>query len=447
MIAVSRRAFLNAAGFCLAGCLLHGCRSGKPAQPRPRPGKLRLALIGAGSQGRLDVRDVLRYSADRVEFVALCDPDSAALKRAVEAVQPHAQGVQGFADYRAMFKAVELDAVIIATPDHHHAYAATLALKRGCAVYLEPPLTRTLAECRALERLAADKGAVLMLGDQGAASDGFRHGVNLLEAGVVGDVAEVWAWSDAPAWPQSVLRPEGADAVPESLNWDLWLGGAPWRPYKRGVYHTGAWRGWYDFGTGALGSAGTHLLGLPFRGLGIRSVERVDVAGLPFDTPESYPATSRVRFTCQTASGKQLALNWLEAGQHPPAAALACVKETFGSVPTSGCMIIGSKGRLFAAHDRGEFVYAALAAESRFEPIAQHPQCKASKPEPVNGGRIGAFLAAVAKGSDSAAEREHAAGLTRLALLGCLAQRTRVTLTNPAADALKKDPSARKGWR
>ncbi len=447
MTTVSRRVFLSTAGFCLAGTLLHGCRFGRVARPRPRPGKLRVAVIGLGAQGRFDCRELMRFP-DRIELAALCDPDRVALSRTADILRPHAPGLQLFADYRALFKALNPapDAVVIAAPDHHHACAATLALERGIAVYMEPPLARTPAECRALERLAAGKGALLMLGDQGAAADGFRHGVRLLEAGVLGEATEAWAWTEAPAWPQSVLRPAGEDPVPESLDWDVWLGGAPWRPFKRGAYHTGVWRGWYDFGTGALGAAGIHLLNLPFRGLGIRAVDRVEVAGLPFDTPESYPSASRIRFTCRTASGSPLVLNWLEAGQQPPASVLACVQETFGAVPASGCMIAGSKGRLLGAHDRCEYVYAALGADTRFQPVDQHPLCAAYRPEALEQNRLGAFLSALSLGSDPAAERAHAAGLTQLALLGCFAQRTRATLRNPAA-AMAKDPAPRKGWR
>lgn len=471
---VSRRLFLETAGAsCLlfGGCIrnrqnLQNATSGISSDTPPR--KLRMAVIGTGSQGRFNCRELMRHQ-DIVEIAALCDPDRTALTRTAAILRPYQPEILGFTDYRTLFrrKDLNLDGVIIAAPDHHHAFATTLALKAGIDVYIEPPLTRTIAECRALKQLAIKQDALIQLGNQSSASAHLQRGVAGVRQGILGDITEVWAWTDSPTWPQSILRPEGEDPTPDFLDWDLWLGGAPVRPFKRGTYHTGVWRGWYDFGTGALGALGCNLLNLPFRALGIHTVHQTDVAGLPFATPETYPSTSRTRFVCSHESGNsKVVINWLEAGQLPPPAILAGLKETLGTIPASGCILVGTRGRLVAAHESAEYLYAAMGADTKFTVIDKHPlfrkiTASSFKTPPT---QLGEFLEAVRHkrtGTSTAktplsSDIDHAASLTDLILRGCLTQRLRISLDWEArkntsaysslATALQ-DERPRKGWR
>src|SRR5262249_33770059 len=156
--------------------------------------------------------------------------------------------------YRKMLEQEKsIDAVIIATPDHMHAMIASAAMKMGKHVYCQKPLTQTVYEARLLRDLAKKHRVATQMGNQGSAEDGLRRAVEVIQAGTIGSVREVHVWSNRPIWPQGMDRPAGSDPVPEGFDWDLWLGVAPFRPYKKDAYHKFNWRGWQDFGTGALG--------------------------------------------------------------------------------------------------------------------------------------------------------------------------------------------------
>ena len=153
-----------------------------------------------------------------------------------------------------------IDAVIVSTPDHVPAPAASLAMKMGKHAYVQKPLTHSVYEARHLRNLAAEKKVITQMGNQGSAGDGLRRAVEVIQAGVIGKPLELHVWSNRPIWPQGIDRPMGEMPVPENLDWDLWLGPAPMRPYNKG-YHPFAWRGWKDFGTGALGDMACHKIG------------------------------------------------------------------------------------------------------------------------------------------------------------------------------------------
>ncbi len=242
--------------------------------------KLNIAGIGVGGRGGNHVDSALAEN-----LVAACDAVEGTVshcqRRVAEAAKK--QGVdrpvpKPFHDYRAMLDAMEkeIDAVFVATPDHHHAPASLMAMKRKKHVYCEKPLTHTIAESRRMAEVAKETKVATQLGNQHRAEEGWRALCEYVWAGAIGGVREVHVWTDRPGiptrpwWPQGGSRPAGEDPVPGGLHWDIWLGQAPVRPYldsyKEGpfqgkrVYQPFVWRGWWDFGTGALGDIGCHAL-------------------------------------------------------------------------------------------------------------------------------------------------------------------------------------------
>ena len=163
-----------------------------------------------------------------------------------------------YRDYRKMLDEIgkDIDAVTVSTPDHHHGVAAIRAMKMGKHCFCQKPLVQTVYEARQMRQLAKEKNLATQMGNQGSAETGLRRAVEVIQAGVIGNPLEVHVWSNRPIWPQGLDRPEGSDPVPPNLDWDIWLGPARKRPFKKDVYEPFKWRGWYDFGTGALGRHG-----------------------------------------------------------------------------------------------------------------------------------------------------------------------------------------------
>ena len=187
-----------------------------------------------------------------------------------------------YADFRVMLdkQGKEIDAVVVSTPDHTHAFASITAMRMGKHCYCEKPLTHDVWEARQMRIVAAKHKVATQMGNQGTSDGGLRTAVEIIRAGVIGDVREVHVWTDRPIWPQNINRPKNTDAVPKTLNWDLWIGTAPMRPYVRDVYNPFKWRGWWDFGTGALGDMACHTMNLPYMALRLNAPTSVqaDVA-------------------------------------------------------------------------------------------------------------------------------------------------------------------------
>ena len=293
---MQRRGFLRSAGAAAAAAAAGGCRSGRAARQTKAAsgGRLRVAVIGAAGRGEANLATALDAGEN---IVALCDVDETALLAARDKVALVNPSVRLYRDFRVLFDSEKgLDAAVISTPDHGHGIQAAWALRRGCHVYLETPAARTLAELAALRELARRCGAVVQVGDACCATEEYRRAVEALSSGLLGRVAEVHVWTNRPVWPQGLRRPEGGDPVPDWLDWDLWLGGAPLRPFKSKVYHRFNWRAWHDFGTGALGDAGTQALGLAFRALELAAPVRAESASIEARAEEAYPLSSMVRF-------------------------------------------------------------------------------------------------------------------------------------------------------
>ena len=241
---MKRRTFLTAATASTAPLIL-------PRSVFGADQKLNIAFVGMGGkiQGHVSRANQLGHNV-----VAFCDVDAGQNDRSLARHKSIAQSVKTYTDYRLLIeKEKTLDAVVIATPDHWHAPICTAAMKAGLHVFCEKPLTHTIAEARELAELSRTSKVITQTGNQGSASANLRRSIELIQAGLLGDVSNVHVWHPAHGWPSGVSRPTGKDNLPAGLNWDFWCGPSPLRPYKRGIYHPGKWRGWYDFGNGSIG--------------------------------------------------------------------------------------------------------------------------------------------------------------------------------------------------
>src|SRR5579864_2074584 len=284
------------------------------ARTRSPADKVNLAIIGCGGQGAENLSKVAGEN-----IVALCDVDD---QRAAESFEQH-RSARRFRDYRRMLDAVhqQIDAVVVSTPDHMHAPISLAAMELGKHVYCEKPLTWGIDEVRRMARVAREKGLATQMGTQGMAQDRSRAGIEVIRSGVLGDVTELHVWTDRAVdwWPQGVDRPRDTPPVRDGLSWDLWLGVAPVRPYHA-AYCPFVWRGWKDFGTGAVGDMGIHNAAMPFAALELgppSSAELVECSGLK---PETFPVWSRIRLEFPARQGRgPITLYWYDGGQKPSA--------------------------------------------------------------------------------------------------------------------------------
>jgi len=445
--------------------------------------KLNIGVVGAGGKGSSDTDHCAGEN-----IVALCDVDANTLAGRKQKY-PNANTYQ---DWRIMLeKEKSLDAVIVSTADHTHAIVAAAAMRLGKHIYCQKPLVQTVYEARLLRKLAKKHGVATQMGNQGSAEDGLRRAVECVQAGLVGRVNQVHVWSNRPIWPQGMDRPPGQDPVPDSLNWDLWLGPAPWRPFKaqwpenlqlnrrRGgnVYHPFAWRGWQDFGTGALGDMACHTANMPFRALKLGYPTEVQAWSSGINQ-ESYPLKSKIRFEFPAREGLvPVTFWWYDGGDpkpdnpfahdgnnKPPKDVVADVEAMMGSVPGSGCILIGDKGKLFSPDDYGGKFFLRLNDEKELTDGKNHEAVKAV-PRKIEFNAFQGdgdkrqhleWIAACKGGQPCYSDFAIAGYLTEIILLGCVALRVgkplqwdgpnmRATNAPEAAQFVKRDN--RKGWK
>ena len=459
-MSATRRAFLTAAGAACGLVASGGCRTcsgweGRGLLRRAGAGeRLNVALIGVGGRGAAHVSAVRRAGEN---VVALCDVDEELLAAGRALLGEQADGARLYKDFRVMLEAEKaIDAVFVATPDHMHGLQAAWAIDRGCHVYLETPLVRTLGEWRTLQARARAKRVLVQAGSQGSALASFRRAAAAVAAGVIGSVAEAHVWTSRPVWPQGLAHPEGNDPVPPSLDWDLWLGGAPQRPFRTRAYHRFNWRGWCDFGTGALGDGGMHLMNLPFRALGWGPAVAVEAEETSMRFPESYCTSSRVRFEF-AAEGRRpgAQLFWYDGGMKPPTDRLPAAVAA-AALPDTGCLLVGDKGVWMTNDDWGKQHLLALGAEPRATDADRHEALAALALNlPEAKGQQQEFLDAVRSGDRPYSEMSRVAALTESLLAGCVAQRVSGRLawnsrkgcfSNSAEAQALVAPAFREGW-
>ncbi len=342
---ISRRSFVQSTGAVGAGFWISGRQLGYGQEKSPNA-KVNVAVIGVDGRGASHV-DGLKGE----NLVALCDADESRLDKQA-AKFPAAKK---YVDYRKMLEECkEIDAVSVATPDHNHAPAAAMALKLGKHTYCEKPMTRTIYEARVLTELAAkNPKLVTQMGNQGHSRDERRKLVEALQQGVIGKVTEFHSWTNRPIWAQGMDRPKDAMETPKTLHWDLWLGPAPERPYHK-QYHPFSWRGWWDFGTGALGDMACHIMDAGYWGLKLGYPVEVEAEGNPLK-PECGPKWMIVKQKFP-ARGDLPAVDvvWYDGGKLPPEEKAAGVKLTGKDKDGNDKILVGN-GNIFVG-DKGTIV-------------------------------------------------------------------------------------------
>ena len=438
---ISRRSFVNeAATTGLAFTIVPAHVLGK--RHRPPSDKLNIACIGAGGMGATDVRGMGAIE----NIYALCDVDA---RNAQESFNNFPKAKK-FKDYREMLdkEGKSIDAVTVTIPDHSHAMAATTALKAGKHVYCQKPLTRTIWEARSLAQEAARRPKqATQMGNQGHAGEGTRQIREWIEAGAIGPVRTVELWTNRPIWPQGILRPTEMHHVPTTMEWDLWLGPAPARPYHP-AYAPFNWRGWWDFGTGALGDMACHIMDAAFWTLQLRYPTRITAETSQLFT-ETAPRASRITYEFP-ASGNRPAVTvvWRDGNLVPPRPADWPLDRQW-PFDSSGQLWIGDHGTLVAG-TYGE--NPRLSDDKKHaELVANPPAQKYPRVKNVYVEWTDAIRAGTQPGSNFPG---HAAPLTEMVLLGNLALKLGRVEMNPATGAFVSSvpdellrPTYRDGWK
>lgn len=383
----TRRTFIKsaaAAGLTLAagvpGCVSPGKRKGAARTVTPRQDKLRLAYIGTGGMGGSHVKSTKDMG---IVCPCFCDVDTNRMAKAAE-LYPQAARYQ---DYREMFdkESKNFDAVMIGVPDHHHYPASMLAMQAGKHVYTQKPLTHTPWEARQLTRAAEKHQVVTQMGNQGHAGEGWRLVYEWIHSGALGDIVETHTWTDRPVWPQGMVRSEKSDPPPANLNWDAWLGPAPERPFKgpdsgkgAGPYHWFNWRGWWDFGAGALGDMACHTMDGVFWALDPGHPDVIEVLASTAIEPrkaayadkESFPKSSVIRWKFPR-KGRRRAFSayWYDGGLRPT---VPDILELPRRLPNTGNLFVGTKATLMVSRDYGQS--PRIIPESKHKEIGKPPQ-------------------------------------------------------------------------
>jgi predicted dehydrogenase len=374
--------------------------------------------------------------------VALCDVDQRPSNRGgprpspVEAFEAHPRATR-YTDFRQMFdrQAREIDAVVVSTPDHTHAFAAITAMRLGKHVYCEKPLTHDVWEAREMKNVAQRQRVATQMGNQGTSNDGFRAGVEAVRSGAIGAVREVHVWTNRPIWPQGMTERPAGQAVPEHLTWDLWLGTAQQRPYNE-AYMPFKWRGWWDFGTGAIGDMACHTMNLPYMSLNLTAPTQVTatLARGQRNNAEAPPEGCTMVYEfpsrrvpagggrAEAAELPAVRLTWYERGKPERALFRGALREG-QEAPGSGCLIVGANGTLYTSSDYGDGWH--LYPEEQFREF-RPPQPSL----PRQGGRHHQEWIRACKGGPAAMSNfvDYASQLTEAALLGNVALRAGVAI-------------------
>ncbi len=432
---MDRRHFMRQSALAGAGTMWMG---GAPAFARslkPSPNeRVQFACIGVGGKGDSDTHAAGKHG----EIVALCDIDSNTLDKMAKDY-PKAKK---YFDYRKMLEEMgdKIDAVTVSTPDHTHAPASVMAMRMGKHCFCQKPLTWSIEEARLMRTLAAEKKLCTQMGNQGTAENGFRSGVELIRSGMLGPIKEIHVWTNRPIWPQGIGRPKDTPGIPNSVRWTEWLGAAHDRPYNP-AYHPFNWRGWLDFGTGALGDMACHTINVAAMGLELfdaESVEVVDTSGIV--DHETYPAWSIIRTHFGARNGRApLSLTWYDGGDKLPESKRAYRDLLHGEKASgSGLLLVGEKGSFFSQNDYG--AEHVLLPKGKFTDI--------KRPErtlPRSPGHFTEFVDAI-KANDpkkALSNFEYSGRLTETVLLGVVALKAGTAIEWDAAGMKAKNlPSA-----
>lgn len=399
---------LTGLGFWVAG----GVRAQENKSPNER---IAMASIGLGGKGSSDSSDAGSFG----DMVAICDVDEGRLNNAGKNRFPKAKR---YTDFRKMLDEMggSIDAVTVSTPDHTHAPAALMAMRMGKHCFCQKPLTRSIYEARLMAQVARETKVATQMGNQRTAESKLREAAAIIQSGVLGPVKEVHVWTNRPIWAQGCERPKPANCPP-FLKWDLWLGPAPERPYADG-YHPFAWRGWWDFGTGALGDMACHTVNMPYMALNLHDPVSVQ-AETSGHNKDSYPKWSVITFDFPALGDRPaVKLVWYDGGKIPGSELLGEMKDLYraeiqearkkkGNYFGSGCIVVGEKATLYSPGDYADRVQR-LSGDKPL-PEVQYTQ---------SPGHFEEWVRAI-KGGEPAVSNfaNYAGGLTETILLGNLA--------------------------
>jgi predicted dehydrogenase len=426
MRAFSRRQFLATAAAIAPGVY---CANSVAAAASKSPNeKLDLGIIGPGNRGGANLAGV---SSQNV--VALCDVDD---RQAAKAFEKYPDAAR-YKDFRKLLDKEKLDGIVVSTADHVHAHASLAGMRRGLHCYCEKPLAHSVWEARLMATTAREKKLATQMGTQIHASDNYRRVVEIVQAGVLGPIRDVKVWVTKGKHWGGGERPTEVQPIPPEVDWDLWLGPAPERPFNN-VYLPGSWRSWWDFGNGMLGDMGCHYIDLAFWALGLRHPTTIAAEGPPVH-PETAPMGLKVSWTFP-ARGEQppVTLTWMDGDRVEKP-----VHEK--ELANAGVYFIGDKGVLFATY--GNY---RLFPEEGFKEFTPPP-----KSIPKSPGHHEEWIAACKTGSPTLCNFDYSGALSETVLLGTVAYRTGKTLEwDPVALKAKNAPEAdrflrrdyRKGW-
>jgi predicted dehydrogenase len=416
----SRRDFLKSGSLAAAGFFIvprHVLGRGFIAPSD----KLTIAAIGAGGKGESDLHEFSKSPNANIAY--LCDVDDRQIKKSVERFPT----AKRYYDFREMLdkEHKSIDAVSVSTPDNCHAVAAMAAMQLGKHVYVQKPLTHDIYEARLLTESAKRYKVVTQMGNQGASGNGVRTMQEWYRAGIIGDATEIKVWTNRPVWPQGTGTPKSTDPIPDELKWDLWLGPAKEEPYHK-EYVPFSWRGFWAFGTGALGDMGCHLIDPAFKTVGLGYPTDVQCSQVSIYEkmwtadyfPESCPAASSVILNFPGKDGKpNVKLHWMDGGIVPERPDELGADEQFGG-SDGGVLIIGTKGKMTCGTYGSD---PKLLPTSRTNEV-NIPQTLARVPEGHYVQWINACIAGYGR-QEVSSPFEYAGPLTETILMGNLALR------------------------
>ncbi len=376
---------------------------------------LNIGCVGVWGKGASDI-----VSVSTENIVGLCEVDDEMMakflknERHTAEQQAKYEKANKYRDFREMLdKEKSVDAIVVSTPDHTHAVIAMMAIKMGKHVFVQKPLTHTVNEARLLAQEAKKAGVATQMGNQGHAGEGARLICEWIWDGAIGPVEEVHVWTNRPIWPQGIDAPKEIPSVPPTIDWNVWLGPAAWRPYHPS-YHPFVWRGWWDFGTGALGDMGAHLIDQPFWALDLGHPKSVQASSTKF-TRDSYPMAEIVTYEFP-ARGKlpPVKLIWYDGGLMPPRPKELGSGRMMGD-EGGGCLFVGKKGLLMCG-TYGE--NPRLVPEDLMRSYK-----RPAKTIPRSPGIHEEWVAAIKAGKKSTTDFEYSGRLTEVMLLANIAVR------------------------
>ncbi|RKX42617.1 MAG: gfo/Idh/MocA family oxidoreductase [Verrucomicrobia bacterium] len=407
-------AAIAAVNIAPAAVVSKGTKKKTPSEKLPPSERLNLGFVGVGGKGRSNINGCSAHN-----IYALCDVDAV---RGAPSFEKY-PNAKRFDDWRVLLEkeAKNLDAVVISTPDHTHAVITMAAMQLGLPVYCEKPLTRTISEARTVAEYARKNKIVTQMGNQGHATEGARLTNEWIQSGVLGEIREVHCWTNRPIWPQGIVRPR-AETVPSTMNWDVWLGPAPQASYSSQIAPF-KWRGFWDYGAGALGDMAAHIIDHPVWALGLGAPLSVEIEFNrkdPASARDTFPVSTIVTYQF-AARGDQppVVLKWFDGeGNLPPRPETL---EAERNLPGNGVIYYGSKHCMMHGSHGG---VPRIFPEAEMQAVARAKQFP-PKTIPRSSGHYEEWLQAIKTNDYTGAKSsfDYAGPLTETMLLGCVAAR------------------------